>query len=122
MAPFLEGWIREVKRLMQMFVYEMTCDGRRGPGGLLVGPFPGVPTLWRTNLRLPWQGLGWRAGAARTYGEFEQEVRLLFKALMEVMLEGDYWKPFSFPKPGSASNPISSRTRVQPEHRSPDLP
>lgn len=40
------------------------------------------------------------------YGDYEREVRLAFRALMEVMLAGDaVGKPFAFPKPEIAIEP-----------------
>jgi len=62
---------------------------------------PGVPKLWQ-NIPVVYKGKVWDGKEAqlRTYGEFEAENRLLFKAMMEVMLEGDHTgKPFYFPKP-----------------------
>lgn len=42
----------------------------------------------------------------KTYSRFEREVRLAFKALMEILLAGDWWgKPFNFPKPEVAIEP-----------------
>jgi anaerobic ribonucleoside-triphosphate reductase len=104
-APFFEGMAYdEIRQLMQMFVYEMTQMMVARGGQLVFSSVqlsPGVPALWKDKPCI-YKGKIWDGEAAplRTYKEFESEVRLLFKALMEVMLEGDYWgKPFSFPKP-----------------------
>ena len=105
LAPYFEGLsYEEIKQLMQMFVFEMT-QMQVARGGQLVFSSvqltPGVPKIWRDK-PVVYKGHVWDGKQAplRTYGEFEREVRLAFKALMEVMLEGDYWgKPFNFPKP-----------------------
>ncbi len=62
---------------------------------------PGVNNLWKDKpvvaMGKVFDGV---QAPLRTYGEFEREVRLGFKALMDVMIEGDaIGKPFSFPKP-----------------------
>jgi len=47
-----------------------------------------------------WKFCGIEQVPLKTYGEYEREVRLAFKALMEIMYEGDArGRPFSFPKP-----------------------
>ncbi len=56
---------------------------------------PGVPELWR-DIPVVYKGKVWEN---LTYGDFEDEVNTLFRALYTVALEGDYWgKPFNFPK------------------------
>jgi len=128
MAPFFEGMdYEEIKQLMQMFVYEMTQMMVARGGQVVFSSVqlsPGVPTLWRDKPCI-YRGKVWDGEQAplRTYGEFEREVRLLFKALMEVMLEGDYWgKPFSFPKPEISIEPdfLTENEEFNREH--PDLP
>lgn len=128
MAPYMEGLdYREIKQLMQMFVYEMTQMMVARGGQVVFSSVqlsPGVPTLWKDKPCV-YRGKVWDGKQAplRTYGEFEQEVRLLFKALMEVMLEGDYWgKPFSFPKPEISIEPdfLTEDEEFNREH--PDLP
>ncbi len=119
----------EIRQLMQMFVYEMTqMMVARGGGQVVFSSVqlsPGVPTLWKDKPCV-YRGKVWNGEQAplRTYGEFEREVRLLFKALMEVMLEGDYWggKPFSFPKPEISIEPdfLTEDEEFNREH--PDLP
>jgi anaerobic ribonucleoside-triphosphate reductase len=68
---------------------------------------PGIPELWK-DIPVVYKGRVWdgKSSPLRTYGEFEKENRLLFKALMEAMLEGDYkGKPFYFPKPEISIEP-----------------
>jgi anaerobic ribonucleoside-triphosphate reductase len=62
---------------------------------------PGVPTIWKDKpIVMKGYIYDGKQAPLRVYGEFEREVRLAFKAIMEIMLEGDYWgKPFNFPKP-----------------------
>jgi len=100
----------DIRQLMQMFVYEMTQMMVARGGQVVFSSVqlsPGVPNLWKEKPCV-YKGKVWNGTQApeRTYREFEREVRLLFKALMEVMLEGDYWgKPFNFPKPEISIEP-----------------
>ncbi|HNL86009.1 MAG TPA: anaerobic ribonucleoside-triphosphate reductase, partial [Methanoregulaceae archaeon] len=127
-APFFDGMpYDEIRQHMQMFVYEMTQMMVARGGQLVFSSVqlsPGVPSLWKDKPCV-YKGKIWdgRSAPLRTYGQFEREVRLLFKALMEVMLEGDYWgKPFSFPKPEISIEPdfINENEEFNREH--PDLP
>ncbi|MDD4253905.1 MAG: anaerobic ribonucleoside-triphosphate reductase [Methanofollis sp.] len=128
LSPYIEGMeYGEMKQLMQMFVYEMTQMMVARGGQLVFSSVqlsPGVPTLWRDKPCV-YKGKVWDGTQAplRTYGEFEREVRLLFKALIEVMLEGDYWgKPFSFPKPEISIEPDFMEEDEEFNRRHPDLP
>ncbi len=128
MAPFVEGMdYEEIKQLMQMFVYEMTQMMVARGGQVVFSSVqlsPGVPSLWKDKPCV-YRGKVWNGEEAplRTYGEFEREVRLLFKALMEVMLEGDYWgKPFSFPKPEISIEPDFLTEDEEFNRAHPDLP
>jgi ribonucleoside-triphosphate reductase len=112
-APYFQGLsYEEIKQLMQMFVYEMTQMMVARGGQLVFSSVqltPGVPALWRDKPAV-YAGRIWNGEAEgsprRTYGQFEREVRLAFKALMEVMLAGDHWgKPFNFPKPEISIEP-----------------
>lgn len=111
-APFFEGksYI-EIEQLIQMFIYEMTQMMVARGGQLVFSSVqlsPGVPKLWKDK-PVVYKGKvhdGTNGTLARTYGEFEREVRLGFQAMMNVMLRGDYWgKPFSFPKPEISIEP-----------------
>jgi len=128
LAPFMEGMpYDEIKQMVQMFVYEMTQMMVARGGQLVFSSIqlcPGVPTLWQDKPCV-YKGKIWDGKSApkRTYGEFEREVRLLFKALMEVMLEGDYWgKPFNFPKPEISIEPDFMTEREEFNRKNPDLP
>jgi len=127
-APYMEGMAyEEIKQNMQMFVYEMTQMMVARGGQLVFSSVqlsPGVPALWQDKPCV-YKGKVWDGKSAplRTYGEFEREVRLLFKALMEVMLEGDYWgKPFNFPKPEISVEPEFMAEREEFNRKNPDLP
>jgi ribonucleoside-triphosphate reductase len=128
LAPFVEGMpYEEIKQLVQMFVYEMTQMMVARGGQLVFSSIqltPGVPSLWQDKPCV-YKGKVWNGKSApkRTYGEFEREVRLLFKATMEVMLEGDYWgKPFNFPKPEISIEPEFMTEREEFNKKNPDLP
>ena len=105
LAPYLEHLdYRKIKQLMQETVYELTQVFIARGGQMVFSSLqltPGVPELWKDK-PIVMRGKVWNGTDAplRTYGEFEREVRLAFKAVMEVMTEGDNWgKPFNFPKP-----------------------
>jgi anaerobic ribonucleoside-triphosphate reductase len=128
LAPYFEGMPYDgIKQLMQMFVYEMTQMMVARGGQLVFSSVqltPGIPTLWK-NRACVYKGKIWDGKQAplRTYGEFEREVRLLFRALMEVMLEGDYWgKPFSFPKPEISIEPDFLHENEEFNVQHPELP
>ncbi len=128
LAPYMEGMpYNEIKQMVQMFVYEMTQMMVARGGQLVFSSIqlsPGVPTLWQDKPCV-YKGKIWDGTSSprRTYGEFEREVRLLFKALMEVMLEGDYWgKPFNFPKPEISIEPDFISEREEYNRQNPDLP
>ena len=127
-APYFKGLsYEEIEQLMQMFVYEMT-QMQVARGGQLVFSSvqltPGIPRVWRDK-PVVYRGEVWNGERVplRRYGEFEREVRLAFKAFMNVMLQGDHWgKPFNFPKPEIA---IERDFLIEDEEfnkRNPDLP
>ena len=110
-APYFEGMDFEgIKQLMQMFVYEMTQMMVARGGQIVFSSVqltPGVPKIWK-DIPVVYKGKIWngKQEKLKKYGEFEREVRLAFRALMEVMIEGDYWgKPFNFPKPEISLEP-----------------
>ncbi|MBS7617661.1 anaerobic ribonucleoside-triphosphate reductase, partial [Candidatus Bathyarchaeota archaeon] len=98
LAPYIRGLSYDnVKQLMQMMFYELTqiYVARGGqPVFSNIQIAPGVPKLWEDA---PIVARG-RIGPDK-YGEYKDEVRVLYRALNEVALQGDYWgKPFNFPK------------------------
>ncbi len=129
-APYFENrTYAEIVQLMQMFVYEMTQMMVARGGQLVFSSVqltPGVPRLWR-DMPAVYAGKVWNGSSPeaplKTYGQFEREVRLAFKALMEVMLEGDYWgKPFNFPKPEISIEPDFMKEDEAFNAAHPDLP
>ena len=111
LAPHLEHLdYTQIKQLMQETVYELTQVFIARGGQMVFSSLqltPGVPELWKDK-PIVLHGKVWDGTQAplRTYGEFEREVRLAFKAIMEVMTAGDNWgKPFNFPKPEVAIEP-----------------
>jgi anaerobic ribonucleoside-triphosphate reductase len=98
LSPYLEGKsYKEIKQLMQMMVFELNqMYVSRGGQAVFssVNLTPGVPLIFK-DAPAVYKG----EVSSRTYGEFEREVRLAFKALLEVMNDGDiYGRPFPFPK------------------------
>ncbi|KAF5416627.1 MAG: DNA polymerase [Candidatus Methanogaster sp.] len=87
---------------------------------------PGVPKLWMDK-PVVYRGRIHNGdpdqAPLRTYSEFEREVRISFKALMKVMLGGDYWgKPFNFPKPEISIEPYFIEEDEGFNAKHPDLP
>lgn len=128
LAPYFANMpYEEMKQLMQMFVYEMTQMMVARGGQLVFSSVqlsPGVPKLWKDKPCV-YKGKVWNGKEAplQTYGACEREVRLLFKALMEVMLVGDYWgKPFNFPKPEISIEPDFMHEDEEFNKAHPDLP
>jgi len=98
LAPFMKGLsYKQIKQLAQMMFYELTQTYVTRGGQLVFSNIQlpmGVPKIWR-DVPVVMQG---RIGPD-TYGDYEDEVQLFFRAINEVALEGDYWgKPFNFPK------------------------
>ena len=98
LAPYMRGLSYDrVKQLMQMMFFEYTQAYVARGGQLVFSNIqvqPGVPLLWR-NVPIVAKG---KVGPD-VYGDYEDEVRLMFKALYDVAGQGDYWgKPFNFPK------------------------
>ncbi len=128
-APYFEGKSYEdIEQLMQMFVYEMTQMMVARGGQLVFSSVqlsPGVPKMWRDKPAV-YRGRVWdgtNGTDKRVYGDYEREVRLGFKALMNVMLQGDYWgKPFNFPKPEISIEPDFMQEDEMFNRAHPDLP
>jgi len=104
-APYFKDYTyKDIKQCMQCFIYEMSQNlVARGSQVCFssVQLSPSVPKMWRDKPAVFKGRIG-----PENYGDFERENRLLFKAFMEVMQEGDYvGKPFSFPKPEIALEP-----------------
>jgi len=105
LAPYMRGLNYErVRQLMQMMFFEYTQAYVARGGQLVFSNIqvqPGVPELWR---KVPVVMRG-RVGPD-VYGDYEDEVRLMFRALYDVACQGDYWgKPFNFPKLENSMSP-----------------
>ncbi|MEJ2281268.1 MAG: anaerobic ribonucleoside-triphosphate reductase, partial [Candidatus Bathyarchaeota archaeon] len=105
LAPYVRGLSYErVRQLMQMMFFEYTQAYVARGGQLVFSNIqvqPGVPELWR-NVPIVMNG---RIGPD-VYGNYEDEVRTMFRALYDVAGKGDYWgKPFNFPKLENSLSP-----------------
>ena len=105
LAPYMRGLdYRKIRQLMQMMFFEYTQAYVARGGQLVFSNIqiqPGVPELWRD---VPIVAKG-RVGPD-VYGNYEDEVHLMFKALYDIVHEGDYWgKPFNFPKLENSLSP-----------------
>jgi anaerobic ribonucleoside-triphosphate reductase len=105
LAPYMRGVSYDrIKQLMQMMFFEYTQAYVARGGQLVFSNIqvqPGVPELWR---KVPAVTHG-RVGPD-LYGDFESEVRMMFKALYDVACHGDYrGKPFNFPKLENSLSP-----------------
>jgi len=105
LAPYFRGVSYErAKQLMQMMFFEYTQAYVARGGQLVFSNIqvqPGVPDLWK-NVPIVMNG---RIGPD-VYGNYEDEVQLMFRALYDVAGKGDYWgKPFNFPKLENSLSP-----------------
>ena len=105
LAPFMRGvGYERIKQLMQMMFFEYTQAYVARGGQLVFSNIqvqPGVPELWRKVPAVMQGKIG-----PDLYGDFEDEVRLMFRALNEVALKGDFrGKPFNFPKLENSLSP-----------------
>jgi len=86
-------------QLMQMFLYEISQTMVARGGQVVFSSIqltPGVPNLWKDKPSV----YAGKIHKDKPYRNFEVQVRIAFKYLMELMIEGDYnGRPFNFPKP-----------------------
>jgi len=105
LAPYFRGLnYKRTKQLMQMMFFEYTQAYVARGGQLVFSNIqvqPGVPDLWK-NVPIVMSG---RIGPD-VYGNYEDEVRMMFRALYDVAGKGDAWgKPFNFPKLENSLSP-----------------
>ena len=105
LAPFMRGvGYERIKQLMQMMFFEYTQAYVARGGQLVFSNIqvqPGVPELWRKVPAIMHGKIG-----PDLYGDFEDEVQMMFKALYDVALKGDFrGKPFNFPKLENSLSP-----------------
>lgn len=100
MAPFIEEdrlTYKQVKNNIQSFMYNLSISTRYG--GQV--PFSNITLDWTVpdDLKDEPVIIGGKP-TKHTYGEFQREMDMFNKALIEVYMEGDYaGQPFSFPIP-----------------------
>ena len=100
LAPFIREdglTYRQLKQLLQMFVYNLNVTSRWG------GQSPFSNVTLACGVPEPLRGRPVVIGGeprGRTYEEYEEEIELFNKAFLEVLLEGDASsRPFTFPIP-----------------------
>jgi len=104
LAPYMKDLTYEkIKQHLQMFVFQMGQMIVARGGQVIfssVQLMPGVPNIWKDKPVVAFGKIfNGKQEKVWTYGELEREVRLMYKAITEVYLEGDYnGKPHSFPK------------------------
>jgi ribonucleoside-triphosphate reductase len=105
LSPYARGkTYKEIKQAIQMIFFEANQSILSRGGQVCfssINVTPGVPKILE-DVKAVYKG---HIGPER-YKDFEEEVKLLFKATMEVALEGDmYGRPFNFPKIELAMEP-----------------
>ncbi|AEH06879.1 anaerobic ribonucleoside-triphosphate reductase [Methanothermococcus okinawensis] len=96
LAPYMRGLPYDrIKQLMQMFIYEMNQIYAARGGQVVFSSINlelEVPDFLKDKPAVI-------AGTTRgTYGEYEEEVKMILEALVDVTMEGDaFGKPFLFP-------------------------
>ncbi|HDI42325.1 MAG TPA: anaerobic ribonucleoside-triphosphate reductase, partial [Candidatus Bathyarchaeota archaeon] len=100
LAPYMRGLsYKRIKQMAQMFIYEMSQMYVARGGQTVFSSIavePGVPKVVED---LPAVLPGGVVREDIVYGDFEEEANTLFRAIVDVYLEGDYiGKPFNFPK------------------------
>ncbi len=100
LAPFIQGLeYKKVKQLAQMFIYELSQMYVARGGQVVFSSIDcdmSVPKQFRD---IPAVLPGGEVKDSVTFSDFEDEVKTLFNALLDVYLEGDYiGKTFNFPK------------------------
>ena len=98
LAPYIEGMdYKQVKQLAQMFIYEMGQMYVARGGQVVFSSINldmSVPKLFE---KIPAVTVGGKIKG--TYGDYADETKTLFNALIDVYLEGDSnGRPFNFPK------------------------
>ncbi|MFQ6010326.1 MAG: anaerobic ribonucleoside-triphosphate reductase, partial [Candidatus Aenigmatarchaeota archaeon] len=90
---------KKIKQLAQMYIYEMSQMYIARGGQTVFSSIDldmHIPKLFKD---VPAIQLGGKVEDSVTYGDFEDEVRALFNAFLDVFMGGDYQgKPFNFPK------------------------
>ncbi len=100
MAPYIEGLDYDrVKQLAQMFIYEMSQMYVARGGQTVFSSIDCDMSAPKKFKDIPAITPSGKVRERVTYSDFEDEIKLLFNALLDVYSGGDYvGKPFIFPK------------------------
>jgi ribonucleoside-triphosphate reductase len=111
MAPTVRGMTyKQMKQMAQMFIYEMSQMYVARGGQTVFSSIDldmHIPKMFRD---VPAIQLGGKVNG-NTYADYEDEVKQLFNAFLDVFLEGDWkGKPFNFPKMEVQLDPADMKT------------
>ena len=100
LAPYVSGLeYKKVKQLAQMFIYELSQMYVARGGQVVFSSIDCDMSVPEQFKDIPAVLPGGKVKDSITYSDFEDEVRTLFNAIVDVYLEGDYiGKAFNFPK------------------------
>lgn len=100
LAPFIQGLTyKRIKQLAQMFTYEMSQMYVARGGQTVFSSIALEPSVPKVIENIPAVLPGGKISERHTYGDFAPEANILFNAIIDVYLEGDFQgKPFNFPK------------------------
>lgn len=100
LAPYVSNMeYKKVKQMAQMFIYELSQMYVARGGQVVFSSIDCDMSVPEQFKDVPAVQAGGIVKESVTYSDFEDEVRTLFNALVDVYLEGDYiGKPFNFPK------------------------
>ena len=100
LAPYVTGLdYKKVKQLAQMFIYELSQMYVARGGQVVFSSIDTDMTVPKQFMDVPAVQIGGVVQDSVTYANYEDEVKTLFNALVDVYYEGDYiGKPFNFPK------------------------
>jgi len=100
LAPYIEGLeYNKVKQLAQMFIYELSQMYVARGGQVVFSSIDADMSVPKQFLDVPAVRPGGIVQDSVTYADYEDEVKTLFNALVDVYYEGDaIGKPFNFPK------------------------
>ncbi|HIE34056.1 MAG TPA: anaerobic ribonucleoside-triphosphate reductase [Candidatus Altiarchaeales archaeon] len=100
LAPYVQGLnYNKINQLAQMFIYEMSQMYVARGGQTVFSSIDCDMSIPEQFKDIPAVLPGGIVKDSITYSDFEEEARMLFNALLDVYLRGDYiGKPFNFPK------------------------
>lgn len=100
LAPYISGMSYDkVKQLAQMFIYELSQMYVARGGQVVFSSIDCDMSVPKQFKDIPAVLPGGRVKDSVTYSDFEDEIKTLFNALVDVYLDGDYiHKSFNFPK------------------------